>query len=74
MEEFSNVSPEIQALVKKAAVILPLKIKKQKLKEVHEILSSEFPVDFPVTDTNLSSLSYACSITAFEGEASDQDK
>jgi hypothetical protein len=55
-------------------VILPLKIKKQKLKEVQEILSSEFPVDYPVTDTNLSSLSYACSITAFEGEASDQDK
>jgi hypothetical protein len=49
-------------------------VKKQKLKEVQEILSSEFPVDYPVTDTNLSSLSYACSITAFEGEASDQDK
>ena len=60
----------MQVLVKKAAIVIPLKIKKCKNNEVLEILKSEFPVDYPVTDTNLSSLSFACSVTTFECEPS----
>jgi hypothetical protein len=41
---------------------------------VKDILTSEFPVDYPVTDTNLSALSYACSITNLEGDVIDQEK
>ena len=54
---------EIQKLIEKAAMVLSAKIKKHKVKEVQDVLSSEFPVDYPITDTRMSALSFACSLT-----------
>ena len=50
-------------LVRKAAQVINPKIKKYKLPEVKNILQSEYPVDEPVTDTKMSALSLACSLT-----------
>ena len=52
-----------QDLVKRAAQVLNPKIKKYKLQEIQNILSSEFPVDQPVTDTKMSSLCLASSLS-----------
>ena len=56
-------SAEIQKLIEKAAMVLSAKIKKHKVKEVQDVLSSEFPVDYPITDTRMSALSFASSLT-----------
>ena len=50
---------------------MPLKIKKCKKNEVLEILKSEFPIDYPLTDLNLSTLSFACSLTTFDCDPSE---
>ena len=48
-------------LLKSAAILLNPKIKTYKFEGIDEILNSdEFPIDFPVTDTQMSSFSYAC--------------
>ena len=46
----------------RASSVLYLKIKKYKLKDAYNILSSEFPIDEPITDTKMSSLSVACTL------------
>ncbi len=51
-------------LIRKAAQVINPKIKKYKMIEVKNILSSEFPVDEPITDTTMSSLCMACSLPA----------
>ena len=56
-------SPEIQKLIDKAAMVLSAKIKKHKVPEVSDVLNSEFPVDYPITDTRMSALSFTCSLT-----------
>ena len=38
------------------------KIKKYKFDGVEEILNSEYPIDFSVTDTQMSAFSLACSL------------
>ena len=47
----SNANPQIQQLITKAAMVLSAKIKKHKVKEVQDVLNSEFPVDHGITDT-----------------------
>ena len=49
-------------LIKKAAQVLNPKIKKYKFNEVNNILKSEFPTDYPITDTKMSPLSHACAL------------
>ena len=49
-------------LVKKAAQVINPKIKKYKFDEVNNILSSEFPIDTPVTDTYMPSMSHSASL------------
>ena len=51
-------------------MVLSAKIKKHKVKEVQDVLNSEFPVDYPITDTRMSALSFACSLT----EKNDAEK
>ena len=53
---------EINDLVKKAAIVINPKIKRYKFGEIDEILNSEFPIDYPVTDTRMPCLSLACSL------------
>ena len=53
---------QINDLVKKAAIVINPKIKRYKYNEIDEILNSEFPIDYPVTDTSMPSLSLACSL------------
>ena len=36
------------------------KIKKYKMTEIKNILSSEYPIDEPITDTKMSALCLAC--------------
>ena len=55
-------------LVKKAGQIIFLKIKKYNFAEVEKILNSDYPVDHPVTDTQMSSFSFACSLQVDGGE------
>ena len=50
-------------LIQKAAMVLSTKIKREKIDEVQNVLNSEFPVDYPITDTGMSALSFACSMT-----------
>ena len=55
--------PEQEELVREAARLLNTKIKQYKFDDVKDILESgEFPIDFPVTDTQMSALSLACSM------------
>ena len=49
--------------MKRAAIVLIPKIKKYKLNEVTNILNSDFPTDYPITDTKMPSLSLACSLS-----------
>ena len=51
-----------QDLIKRAAMVLNPKIKRYKYDEIDEILNSEFPIDYPVTDTKMPCLSLACSL------------
>ena len=51
-----------EQLIKKAAIVISPKIKRFKHQEVEEILDSEFPINTPVTDTQMSSLSLTCSL------------
>ena len=50
-------------LIRRAAIVLNPKIKKYKFKEVKNILDSEYPVDEPITDTQMSALCLACSLS-----------
>ena len=43
-------------------MVLILKIKKYKLKDIYNILSSEYPIDEPITDTKMSPFSLACTL------------
>ena len=54
-----NFDPE---LIKKAALVINPKIKRYKYDEVDEILNSEFPIDYPITDSRMPCLSLACSL------------
>ena len=56
------MEPE-DSLIRKAAIVINPKIKRYQLDGVKQILNSEYPVDFPVTDTNMSALSLACSLS-----------
>jgi hypothetical protein len=49
-------------LINKAAIVLNPNIKRYKYDKINEILNSEFPVDYPITDTRMSALSLACSL------------
>ena len=71
MEQKQSLSPQLQKLVEKAATVLPAKVKKQKVQEVGEIIQSEFPIDFPITDTGMTVLTVACSL-ASENAAADE--
>ena len=51
-----------EQLIKKAAIVISPKIKRFKHQEVEEILDSEFPINTPVTDTQMSSISLTCSL------------
>ena len=53
---------QINDLVKKAAIVINPKIKRYKYAEIDDILNSEFPIDYPVTDTRMPCLSLACSL------------
>ena len=66
-----NLAPELQQLVQKAATVLPTKIKKCKTGEVKDIIASEFPINYPITDTGLTVLSHACSLTLGGGDDED---
>ena len=63
--EASNPSPD---LAKKAAQIIFSRIKKYNFAEIEKILSSDYPVDHPVTDTQMSSFSFACSLRVENSE------
>ena len=63
MQQLSELTPELQALVKKAATVLPAKINKNKCEDVDGIIQSEFPIDYPITDTGMTVLIVACSYT-----------
>ena len=54
---------DLNKLIQKAAMVLSTKIKREKIDEVQNVLNSEFPVDYPITDTGMSALSFACSMT-----------
>ena len=49
-------------LIKKAAYTLNPRIKKYDLNGANDIFNSEFPIDYPVTDSGMCSLSLACSM------------
>lgn len=49
-------------LIKKAATVINPNIKRYNYDKVNEILNSEFPIDFPVTDTKMSTLCLACTL------------
>ena len=61
MEE--NKEDDNSSLIRRAAQVINPKIKKYKFIEVKNILCSEFPTDEPITDTMMSSLSLACSLS-----------
>ena len=65
-------NPQIQQLITKAAMVLSAKIKKHKVKEVQDVLNSEFPVDHGITDTRMSALCFACSMP--EKDANEQKR
>ena len=65
-------NPQIQQLINKAAMVLSAKIKKHKVKEVQDVLNSEFPVDHGITDTRMSALCFACSMS--EKDANEQKR
>ena len=50
-------------LIQKATMVLSTKIKRENIEEVQHVLHSELPVDYPITDTGMSALSFACSMT-----------
>ena len=52
----------MQELIAKAAIVLNPNIKRYKYDKINEILNSEFPIDYPITDTQMSALSLACSL------------
>ena len=55
---------EIANLVKKAAIVLNSKIRSYKHEDISNILNSgEFPIDTAVTDTKMSALGLACTLT-----------
>ena len=56
------------SLVRKAAQLLNPKIKKYKFKEVNNILESEFPIDEPITDTNMSAICLATTLLDNDAE------
>ena len=56
-------STEINKLITKAAMVLSTKIMKHRVDQVKDVLNSEFPVDHPITDTGMSALSFACTLT-----------
>ena len=68
MEQLKTLSPQLQKLVEKAATVLPAKVKKHKVSEVGEIIQSEFPIDFPITDTGMTVLIVACSLASENSE------
>ena len=47
----------------RAAQAINPKIKKYNFDSINNILGSEFPVDYPVTDSQMSALSLACSLS-----------
>ena len=53
---------DLQELIRKAAIMLNPSIKRYKYDKINEILNSEFPPDFPIGDTEMSSLCLACSM------------
>ena len=54
--------PDLQSLIAKAARVLPAKLKRGKVKEIGEILASEFPVDHPITATGMTTLGVVVSM------------
>ena len=58
----------ITIYIYRAALVLNPKIKKYKLKEVQNIISSEYPIDTILTDTKMSGLCLACSYVPKDGE------
>jgi hypothetical protein len=49
-------------LIQKAAIYLYPKIKTYQIPEVNEVLESEeYPIDYPITDTNISAFGFGCS-------------
>ena len=51
--------PEI---LKKAALHLNKYIKEYDFDKINEILKTEFPIDYPITDINMSVLSVICTM------------
>ena len=52
----------MEALIQKAAIVLNPNIKRYKYDKINEILNSEFPINYAITDTKMSSLSLVASM------------
>ena len=62
------MDPALEGLIQKAAAIMPDKIRKAQVDKVRDIIQSEFPVDQPITDTGMTTLTVACSVLLGDGK------
>ena len=60
--EAEDIDDDELKLIKKAAQLLNPKIISYSYEQVAKIMNSEFPVDYPITNTNMSAFQMACSM------------